>query len=72
MLTPRILIDYLRNKRRPVMCEASSPLEGHVLVTCGDCRVTIPVEDGYLTTTTANEIERALEPCLGNGWLPHP
>jgi hypothetical protein len=70
MLPPRELIDYLRNKRRPVMCTASLPQAGHVLVTCGACKVTIPVEDDYLTTTTANEIERALEPCLGPRWLP--
>jgi hypothetical protein len=63
------VLDYLRNRMRSPQCSVSGPLSGHFGVTCGTCSVTIP-DDDVLTTTTANEIERKLEPCLGPHWMP--
>ncbi|MFN6120407.1 MAG: type II toxin-antitoxin system HicA family toxin [Actinomycetes bacterium] len=43
----------------------------HVMVRCpGGCQTVIPVHRGQdIPTGTLRSIERALEPCLGNGWL---
>lgn len=60
------LLDYFRNKTG---CRVLPPANGHFLVYCGACSVVIP-DDEQLTTTTANEIERRLEPCLGRNWMP--
>jgi len=69
VVTRKELLDYLRSKSRPVSCSVPPPKNGHVLVTCGSCSVTIPMDDD-LTVTTINEIERRLEPCLGRNWMP--
>ena len=62
------VLDYLRNRSSP-RCMVTRPVSGHVRVTCGTCDVLIP-NDPDLTTTTANAIERKLEPCLGANWMP--
>lgn len=62
------VLDYLRNRTQP-SCVISPEVSGHVLVRCGQCAVTVPADQG-LTTTTLNEIERRLEPCLGQNWMP--
>lgn len=62
------VLDYLRNRTRP-SCSVPGAVNGHIKVTCGSCVVTIP-DDDVLTTTTANEVERRLEPCLGRNWMP--
>ncbi len=43
----------------------------HVIVRCpGGCQTVIPVHGGDdIATGTLRAIERALEPCLGKGWL---
>ncbi len=43
----------------------------HVMVRCpGGCQTVIPVHRGQdVPTGTLRSIERALEPCLGKGWL---
>ena len=43
----------------------------HVMVRCpGGCQSVIPVHRGQdVPTGTLRSIERALEPCLGKGWL---
>jgi hypothetical protein len=69
VVTLNELLDYLRNKRVPVSCDVPAAQNGHVLVQCGTCLVMIPVDDP-LTVTTANAIERRLEPCLGPHWMP--
>ena len=68
MITRDELLDYLRNRALPT-CNVPAPVGGHILVSCGKCLVTIP-DDAQLTTTTANEVERKLEPCLGKNWMP--
>lgn len=68
MITKNNLLDYLQGRVRP-SCVMSPPKQGHFSVTCGGCTVIVP-DDDELTTTTANEIERRLEPCLGRNWMP--
>ncbi|MCA1845108.1 MAG: type II toxin-antitoxin system HicA family toxin [Actinobacteria bacterium] len=43
----------------------------HVIVRCpGGCQTVVPVHAGEdIPTGTLRAIERALEPCLGEGWL---
>lgn len=43
----------------------------HVMVRCpGGCQSVIPVHSGQdIPHGTLRSIERALEPCLGSGWL---
>lgn len=43
----------------------------HVMARCpGGCQTVIPVHRGQdIPTGTLRSIERALEPCLGKGWL---
>jgi len=61
------LLDYFRYHRSPP-CSLSPIKAGHVKVTCGQCQVIIFVEED-MTTTSANDIERLLEPCLGPNWM---
>ena len=68
MITKLELFDYLRSHTRP-SCIVSAPNAGHYVVRCASCVVTVP-DDPSLSTTTANEIERRLEPCLGRNWMP--
>ena len=69
MITRNELLNYLRNRSRPVSCSISPVRSGHVLVSCGACSVTIPMDEP-LTLTTINQIERRLVPCLGDNWMP--
>jgi predicted RNA binding protein YcfA (HicA-like mRNA interferase family) len=43
----------------------------HVIVRCpGGCQTVVPVHSGQdIPSGTLRSIERALEPCLGKGWL---
>ncbi|MHB1613971.1 MAG: type II toxin-antitoxin system HicA family toxin [Actinomycetes bacterium] len=43
----------------------------HVIVRCsGGCQTVVPVHAGQdISSGTLRSIERALEPCLGKGWL---
>jgi len=42
----------------------------HVRVRCGLCTTTVPVHAWHdLPPGTLRQIERDLEPCLGNRWL---
>jgi predicted RNA binding protein YcfA (HicA-like mRNA interferase family) len=39
-------------------------------IKCGQCKTTVSVHAGHdIAVGTLRSIERALEPCLGKGWL---
>jgi predicted RNA binding protein YcfA (HicA-like mRNA interferase family) len=52
-------------------CERLRQRGSHVIVRCpGGCQTVIPIHRGQdLPTGTLRSIERALAPCLGEGWL---
>jgi predicted RNA binding protein YcfA (HicA-like mRNA interferase family) len=52
-------------------CEQIRQRGSHVIVRCpGGCQTVIPIHRGQdIPTGTLRAIERALERCLGKGWL---
>ena len=52
-------------------CEKLRQRGSHVMVRCpGGCQSVVPVHGGQdIPPGTLRSIERALEPCLGKGWL---
>jgi predicted RNA binding protein YcfA (HicA-like mRNA interferase family) len=65
-MTARELLKILRAHG----CVAVRQKGSHLRVECGNCAVTVPVHKGEdIKTGTLRAIERALEPCLGKGWL---
>ncbi len=41
----------------------------HLTIKHGDCQAVIPVHGGDIPKGTLRNIERAMEPALGKGWL---
>lgn len=62
--------DLLRIVER-LGCSRVRQRGSHVIVRCpGSCQTVVPVHRGAdISVGTLRAIERALEPCLGKGWM---
>jgi predicted RNA binding protein YcfA (HicA-like mRNA interferase family) len=62
--------ELLRRLRRQFDCVEESQVGSHVKVRCGRCRTTVPIHVGEdLGRGLMGQIQRDLEPCLGERWL---
>lgn len=60
----------LRRILREHGCTEIRQRGSHLIVRCGRCQTVIPVHKGEdLRPGTLASINRALTPCLGEGWL---
>lgn len=65
-MTSKDLLRILRQKG----CVQVRQKGSHATVQCGQCKTTVSVHAGHdIAVGTLRSIERALEPCLGKGWL---
>lgn len=65
-MTGRVLLRFLKK----LGCQETRQSGSHVRVECGACMTTIPVHRGEeLPKGTLGQIQRDLEPCLGERWL---
>ena len=65
-MTGRALLRSLKGLGCAEVRQAGS----HVRVECGECKTTVPVHRGEeLPRGTLGQIQRDLEPCLGERWL---
>jgi predicted RNA binding protein YcfA (HicA-like mRNA interferase family) len=49
--------------------EEVSQVGSHLKMRVGQCQTIVPMHSRDVSTGTLRAIERALEPCLGKGWL---
>lgn len=59
----------LRKVLRRFGCTEVRQSGSHLVVRCGTCQATVPIHVGDVAPGTLRNIERALAPCLGDGWL---
>ena len=65
-MTPR----ELRKILAALGCDEVRQSGSHLIVRCGDCQTVVPIHGGRdIPRGTLRSIERALAPCLGEGWL---
>ncbi len=65
-MTPR----DLRKILAALGCDEVRQSGSHLIVRCGDCQTVVPIHGGRdIPRGTLRSIERALTPCLGEGWL---
>jgi predicted RNA binding protein YcfA (HicA-like mRNA interferase family) len=64
-----IAVRRLRRILARLGCVEVRQLGSHLMVRCGTCQATIPTHSGDVAPGTLRQIERALAPALGDGWL---
>lgn len=64
-----VSVRALRRLLRGLGCAEVRQSGSHLVVRCGACQATVPIHAGDVAPGTLRNIERALAPCLGDGWL---